>query len=352
MKKTVLFKVDPTNPDLKKIKIASKIIRQGGLVAFPTETVYGLGADALNHRAVKSLFKAKNRPLDNPPIIHVENYHQIKSITKKIPDRAKLLMKKFWPGPLTLIFQRSEKMPADSTAGLDTVAVRMPKHNVALKLIEMSECPIAAPSANLSGKPSPTSAEHVYQDLEGKIDLILDGGPTCIGLESTVVNFTSIIPEVLRPGGISIEELRKVIKDIKVHPFVIADKKIIIDKALSPGMKHKHYAPKASIVLVEGSVPLIIKKIKELKNYYDSKGFKVGILGTQETIDKYNSEVKKTLGSRFNLGAIAQNLFRVLREFDLENVEIIIAEGVTEEGLGLAVMNRLRKAAGYNIVKT
>ena len=352
MKKTALFKVDPTNPDLKKIKIGAEIIRKGGLVAFPTETVYGLGADALNHRAVKALFKAKKRPLDNPPIIHVENYNQIQSIAKKIPDRAKILMKEFWPGPLTLIFKRSNKMPVESTAGLDTVAIRMPNHKVALKLIELSACPIAAPSANLSGKPSPTSAEHVYHDLDGKIDLILDAGPTSIGLESTVVNFTSIVPEVLRPGGISIEELRKVIKDIKIHPFVLADEKIVIDKALSPGMKHKHYAPKASIILVEGSVPQIIKKIKELKKYYESKGIKVGILGTQETIKQYNSKVKKTLGSRFNLGAIAQNLFRVLREFDLENVEIIIAEGVTEEGLGLAVMNRLRKAAGYNIIKT
>jgi L-threonylcarbamoyladenylate synthase len=352
LKKTVLIKVDPKNPDLKSIKIAANIIREGGLVAFPTETVYGLGADAFNPKAVRSLFVAKNRPLDNPPIIHIENFNQLNLLSKKIPSKAKLLMKEFWPGPLTLIFNRSEEMPSESTAGLDTVAIRIPKHNIALSLIKMSKCPIAAPSANLSGKPSPTTADHVFNDLSGKIDAILDGGPTIIGVESTVVNFTSNPPEVLRPGGVSIEELKRVIDDLKIHPFVIADKELDIEKTLSPGMKHRHYAPKATVILVEGSVPLVLKKIKELANFYRLKGLKVGILGTQETIDKYNANVLKSLGSRFNLGVIAKNLFRQLREFDDENVEIIIAEGVSDEGLGLAVMNRLRKAAGYNIIKT
>lgn len=352
MKKTVLIKVDPNNPNLKSIKIAAKIIKKGGLVAFPTETVYGLGADALNPKAVKSLFKAKNRPVDNPPIIHVENFNQLEQLSKNIPDRAKLLIAEFWPGPLTLIFQRSKSVPIVATAGLDTVAIRMPEHNVALALIKMSKCPIAAPSANLSGKPSPTSAKHVFYDLGGKIDAILDGGPTCIGLESTVVDFSSYPPEVLRPGGVSIKELRRVIEDITIHPFVLADKEMVIKKALSPGMKHKHYAPKATVLLVEGSLPSVVKKIKELTNYYRIEGLRVGILGTQETIDHYSADVQKSLGSRFNLGAIAKNLFSILREFDFENVDIIIAEGVSDEGLGLAIMNRLRKAAGYNIVKT
>ena len=352
MKKTILLKVDPDKPDLKSIKIAAKIIIEGGLVAFPTETVYGLGADALNSKAIKSLFKAKNRPLDNPPIIHIENFIQMKYLCKKIPTRAKLLIDKFWPGPLTLIFQRSESIPSATTAGLDTVAIRMPKHKVALALIKMSKCPIAAPSANLSGKPSPTLAKHVFNDLKGKIDVILDGGSTRIGLESTVVNFATYPPEVLRPGGVSIEELKKIIEEIKIHPFVVADKEIRIEKTLSPGMKHKHYAPKAKVVVVEGPISSVVKKIKELANYYRLKGLKVGILGTQETIDHYNADELKSLGSRFNLGVIAKNLFRLLREFDVENVDIIIAEGVSDEGLGLAVMNRLRKAAGYNIVKT
>lgn len=352
MKKTILLKVNPYRPELKKIRIAANIIRKGGLVAFPTETVYGLGADALNPKAVLGLFEAKKRPLDNPPIIHVDNFSQIKKLSKMIPNRAKLLMDEFWPGPLTLIFQRSENVPIASTAGLDTVAIRMPKHNVALALIKISKCPIAAPSANLSGKPSPTLAKHVFNDLDGRIDAILDGGSTRIGVESTVVNFTSYPPEVLRPGGISIEELQRIINDIKIHPLVLADKKMAVDKILSPGMKHKHYAPKAGVVLVEGSVSSVVKKITELANYHKLKELKVGILATQETIDFYNADVVMSLGSRFNLGVIAKNLFSLLREFDDENVDVIIAEGIPNEGLGLAVMNRLRKAAGYNIVKT
>lgn len=352
MKKTIVIKVDPNNPEISKMIIAAKIIRAGGLVAFPTETVYGLGADALNSKAVKALYKAKNRPLDNPPIIHIENFSQLELLCKKIPNKAKVLIDKFWPGPLTIIFNRSAYVPKASTAGLETIAIRMPKHKVALTLIKLSKSPIAAPSANLSGRPSPTSAKHVFDDLQGKIDIILDAGSTCIGLESTVINFTSCPPEVLRPGGVPIEELKKVIQDIKIHPFVLADKEIKFKKTLSPGMIHKHYAPKAKVILVEGAVSSVIKKIRELTYYYRSKSLKVGILGTQETISYYNADVLETLGSRFNMEVIAKNLFGLLREFDNKNVDIIIAEGVPDEGLGLAVMNRLRKAAGYNIVKT
>lgn len=352
MKKTILLKVDPNKPDLSKIKVAANIIKKGGLVAFPTETVYGLGADALNSKAILSLFKAKNRPVDNPPIIHVENLDQIKNLAKEIPIKAKLLIEKFWPGPLTIVFQRSENIPIESTAGLDTIAIRMPQHKVALALIKKSKCPIAAPSANISGKPSPTLAKHVFDDLNGKIDAILDGGPTCIGVESTVVNITVNPPEVLRPGGISIEDLKKTIGDIKIHPFVLTDKQLAIEKIRSPGMKHKHYAPKAKVILVEGAVLLIIKKVTEIAKQYMLKELKVGILATQETVQYYNADIVKSLGSRFNLKGIAHNLFSLLREFDDENVDIIVAEGVPSEGVGLAIMNRLRKAAAYNIVKT
>lgn len=352
MKKTILLKVDPNKPDLSKIKVAANIIKKGGLVAFPTETVYGLGADALNSKAILSLFKAKNRPVDNPPIIHVENLDQIKNLAKEIPIKAKLLIEKFWPGPLTIVFQRSENIPIESTAGLDTIAIRMPQHKVALALIKKSKCPIAAPSANISGKPSPTLAKHVFDDLNGKIDVILDGGPTCIGVESTVVNITVNPPEVLRPGGISIEDLKKTIGDIKIHPFVLTDKQLAIEKIRSPGMKHKHYAPKAKVILVEGAVLLIIKKVTEIAKQYMLKELKVGILATQETVQYYNADIVKSLGSRFNLKGIAHNLFSLLREFDDENVDIIVAEGVPSEGVGLAIMNRLRKAAAYNIVKT
>ncbi len=352
MKKTLLIKIDSNEPDLSKIKVAANIIKKGGLVAFPTETVYGLGADVLNVKAILSLFKAKNRPLDNPPIIHVENLDQVKNLTKEIPIKAKLLIKKFWPGPLTIVFQRSENIPIESTAGLNTIAVRMPQHKIALALIKKSKCSIAAPSANISGKPSPTLAKHVFDDLNGKIDIILDGGPTCIGVESTVVNVTVDPPEVLRPGGISIEDLKKTIGDIKIHPVVLTDKQLAIEKIRSPGMKHKHYAPKAKVILVEGAISSIVKKVAEIAEQYMLKELKVGILATQETVEYYNADIVKSLGSRFNLKAIAHNLFSLLREFDDENIEIIVAEGVPSEGVGVAVMNRLRKAAAYNIVKT
>ena len=352
MKKTLLIKIDSNEPDLSKIKVAANIIKKGGLVAFPTETVYGLGADVLNVKAILSLFKAKNRPLDNPPIIHVENLDQVKNLAKEIPIKAKLLIEKFWPGPLTIVFQRSENIPIESTTGLDTIAVRMPQHKIALALIKKSKCSIAAPSANISGKPSPTLAKHVFDDLNGKIDMILDGGPTCIGVESTVVNVTVDPPEVLRPGGISIEDLKRTIGDIKIHSVVLTDKQLAIEKIRSPGMKHKHYAPKAKVILVEGAVSSIVKKVAEIAEQYMLKELKVGILATQETVEYYNADIVKSLGSRFNLKAIAHNLFSLLREFDDENIEIIIVEGVPSEGVGVAVMNRLRKASAYNIVKT
>ena len=228
----------------------------------------------------------------------------------------------------------------------------MPKHKVAIELIKDSGCPIAAPSANLAGKPSPTTAEHVYEDLNGRIDVILDGGFTKIGVESTVLDVSVDPPIILRPGGTTFEELEKVICDVKLHPFVRSEAELPLEKIRSPGMKHKHYAPNAEVILVEGSVTAVKNKIKELAEFYRLKGKKVGILATDETLTAYNADVVKSLGSRFNLASIAQNLFRLLREVDAENVNIIIAEGVPSEGMGLAIMNRLRKASGYQIIKT
>ncbi|MGB9841348.1 MAG: L-threonylcarbamoyladenylate synthase [Candidatus Bathyarchaeales archaeon] len=351
MKQTLVLKVNPHRPSLKKVQAAADIIRKGGLVAFPTETVYGLGADALNPEAVLALFKAKNRPLDNPPIVHVENISTVHELTEHVPPKAELLMQQFWPGPLTLIFKRSQRIPDVTVAGLDTVAIRMPQHAVALALIRESQCAIAAPSANLAGKPSPTSAEHVLADLNGRIDAILDGGSTRIGVESTVLDLSVDPPQVLRPGGTPFEALRKVLGDVRLHPFVVAEEDLPVEKARSPGMKHRHYAPNAKMIVVEGAIPAVIAKIKELTVSYRLKGVKVGVLATDETISSYEADVVKSLGSRFNLEAIAQNLFSLLREFDEEDVGIIIAEAVPTEGLGLAVMNRLRKASGYNILK-
>ncbi len=349
--KTLLLKVNAEKPDAEKIQIAAEIIRKGGLVAFPTETVYGLGADALNPEAVLALFEAKKRPLDNPPIVHVADQKEVYRLVLEVPPKAKVLMDKFWPGPLTLIFKHSSIVPKETVAGLDTIAIRMPKHKIALELIRQSHCPIAAPSANLAGKPSPTTAQHVHEDLEGQIDAIIDGGATNIGVESTVVDLSVEPPMLLRPGGTPFEALKKALVDLKLHPFVEAEQELSLKQIRSPGMKHKHYAPKAEVILVEGKIPAISAKIKALSESYKAEGKKVGVLATDETQTNYRADVVKSLGSRSNLATVAQNLFRLLREVDAENVDVIIAEGVSSEGLGLAVMNRLRKASAYHIIK-
>jgi len=349
--KTLMLKVDPENPDLAKIQSAADLIKRGGLVAFPTETVYGLGADALNADAVLRLFEAKKRPLDNPAIVHIADASEVYPLVVEVPKKAELLMKWFWPGPLTLLFKHSEKVPNVSVAGLDTIAIRMPKHKVALALIRQSGCPIAAPSANLAGKPSPTTAQHVYEDLNGRIDAIIDGGATAIGVESTVVDLSVDPPMLLRPGGTAFEALKRVLGDLRLHPFVEAERELKPEQAKSPGMMHKHYAPKAEVVLVEGNMEAVVTKIGTLAETYRSTGKKVGVLATDETKIKYSADVVLSLGSRFNLETIARNLFRLLREVDSQGVDIILAESVPSEGLGLAVMNRLRKASGYHIVK-
>lgn len=349
--KTLVLKVDPQRPDKKKIDIAANLIRKGGIVAFPTETVYGLGADALNAKAVAAVFKAKKRPFDNPPIVHVSDLKDVYRLATDVPPRARRLMTEFWPGPLTLIFRHSKIVPDVTVAGLDTIAIRMPKHNVALALIEESDCPISAPSANLSGKPSPTTVEHVLEDLDGRINAILDAGPTSIGVESTVLDLTVDPPQVLRPGGTPFEALKAIIEKVELNPVVTAERVLPLGKTRSPGIKHKHYAPDADVVVVEGELTAVIKKVNELTDFYRRRGSRVGVLCTNETAEYYSADVVKSLGSRDDLAAIAHNLFRLLREFNTERVDVIIAEGLPLEGLGLAIVNRLRKAAGYKIVK-
>jgi L-threonylcarbamoyladenylate synthase len=349
--KTLVLKVDSQEPDIEKVRLAAGFIKKGGLVAFPTETVYGLGADALNGEAVLSLFRVKRRPLDNPPIVHICDVKDVYRLAEMVPFRAKALMERFWPGPLTLIFKRSEVVPDVTVAGLDTIAVRMPRHNVALALIRESGCPIAAPSANLAGKPSPTSAEHVLDDLGGRIDAVLDAGPTVVGVESTVLDLTVDPPQVLRPGGTPFEVLREALGGVELNPAVTAEKALWMEKVRSPGVKYKHYAPDAEVVVVEGEVNAVVAKASELVKFYREEGRKVGVLATDETATCYGGCVVKSLGSRRDLAVVARNLFRLLREFDLEGVDVIVAEGVPAEGLGLAVMNRLRKASGYHIVK-
>jgi L-threonylcarbamoyladenylate synthase len=349
--KTLVLRVDPQNPEMKKIQKAADFIRKGGLVAFPTETVYGLGADALNSKAVLKVFRAKKRPLDNPPIVHVCDVESVRRLVEETSFVAEKLMREFWPGPLTLIFKRSSIVPEVTVAGLDTIAIRMPRHNVALALIRKSRRPISAPSANLAGKPSPTSAKHVLDDLDRRIDAVLDAGPTEIGVESTVLDLTVDPPQVLRPGGISFEALKKSLSNVELNPVVTAEKALPVEKARSPGVKHKHYAPDADVVVVEGELSTVIEKIKELSADYEQLGSTVGVLCTDETRRRYKASVVKSLGSREDLAGIAHDLFKLLREFDAENVDVVIVEGLPIEGLGLAVVNRLRRAAAYRIVK-
>jgi L-threonylcarbamoyladenylate synthase len=309
--KTRIISINPNNPELSKIKICSKIIREGGLVAFPTETVYGLGGNGLNKIAIKKIFLAKRRPQDNPLILHVSEINQVNSLVKEVPDKAKKLMKKFWPGPLTIIFKKSKLVPDIVTCNLDCVAIRMPKNKIALELIKNSDCPIAAPSANLSGKPSPTSAMHVIDDLRGKIDAIIDGGEVEIGIESTVLDLTQKIPKILRPGKITKEQLEQVLGKVKYN--------IKTKKARSPGMKYKHYSPDAKVIIIKNN-----KKVEEVLKKYSYK--KIKILNYKDKI------------------SMANNLFRDFRECDKKEFDIIMVKSIPERGLGVAIMDRLNKA--------
>jgi L-threonylcarbamoyladenylate synthase len=348
---TLWIKVNPQNPQINAIRIAANVIREGGLVAFPTETVYGLGANALDSNAVTNIFKAKERPADNPVIVHIANKKYLGRLARSVPPKAERLATKFWPGPLTLVLKRSNMVPDVTVAGLDTVGIRMPSNKIALALIRMSGVPIAAPSANRAGRPSPTTAQHVIDDLAGRIDVVLDGGSTRVGVESTVIDMTSRIPQILRPGGTSFEKLKAVLGEAKLHPATLTEKPVTSLRARAPGMKHRHYAPKAEMILVEGDPGKVVRRVKELAAISMADGKKVGVLATDESVSSYDADVLKSLGSRNNPAEVARNLFRLLREFDEEEVDIILAEGVPPRGLGLAVMNRLRRAASFNVLK-
>jgi L-threonylcarbamoyladenylate synthase len=351
VKGTLWIKIDPEKPQIDAIRLAADVIRKGGLVAFPTETVYGLGANALDLNAAASIFQAKERPADNPIIVHIANRKDMRRLVRSIPDKAEKLAARFWPGPLTLILKRSSLVPDITVAGLDTVGIRMPSNKIALALIRESGVPIAAPSANRASRPSPTTAQHVIHDLAGRIDVILDGGPTQVGVESTVIDMTKRIPQILRPGGTPYEELKAALGDVILHPATLSEKHATLLRARAPGMKHRHYAPKAEMILIEGDPDKIVKRVKELTALSMADGRKVGILATDESISNYDGDVLRSLGSRNNLAEVARNLFRLLREFDEEKVDVIIAEGVPPRGLGLAVMNRLRRAASFKILK-
>lgn len=349
---TKIIKIYENNIEKALIEEAAKIIKNGGVVAFPTETVYGLGANGLDVEAVKKIFRAKGRPQDNPLILHVCSIDQVEELVEEIPNIAKVCMERFWPGPLTIIFRKSSIVPDIITGGLDTVAIRMPNHSIALELIGSSDGPIAAPSANISGRPSPTSAKHVIEDMMGKVDMIIDGGSTGIGLESTVLDLSGDKPMILRPGGITEENLREIIPNVSLDFAIIKEDENLIPK--SPGQKYRHYAPKAEMIVFSGEIEKVVEAIIARTKENINLGKKVGIICTDETKDFYKESMSAiiiSVGSRVEQETIAHNLFNTLRIFDEENIDIILGEGVEFSDLGVAIMNRMMKAASGKIIK-
>lgn len=346
---TELVKIDIQQINTDKVDKAALLLQRGELVAFPTETVYGLGADALRSEASKKIYAAKGRPSDNPLIVHISKWEDLVYIAKDVPTEAKLLSDAFWPGPLTMIVNKNEKVPYETTGGMDTVAVRMPNHPVALELIRRSGCLVAAPSANTSGRPSPTKAEHVAEDLNGRIPMILDGGEVGIGIESTIIDLTEEIPMILRPGYITKEMLEEVIGEVRTDPGIIDAASLVKPKA--PGMKYRHYAPKADLQVVCGEEEKVILAINQRTEQLQKEGRKVGVIATDETMERYNANRIVSIGARTDEEAIARHLYGILREFDATGVEAIFSESFSSTGMGQAIMNRLLKAAGHQIIE-
>ncbi len=345
-KHTKLLKVDPEQFCAEELNEACRILLNGGLVAFPTETVYGLGGDALRAEAAEKIYAAKGRPSDNPLIVHIAEKDSLSEVTSEIPEKAKKLMDAFWPGPLTIIFKKCERVPLSTTGGLETVAVRMPVHPVAMELIRSSGVLLAAPSANTSGRPSPTKAEHVMEDLEGRVDMVIDGGPVGIGLESTIIDMTEKTPVILRPGYITKAMLESVIGEVAVDPALLKkpDGHIV---AKAPGMKYRHYAPKGSMYIVEGQQENVAERINQLIKEHRDRGERAAVIAAKESESCYPLEIVHCIGSRKNEGSIAAGLYDILRKMDEIGAEYIYAESFREDKLGAAIMNRMLKAAGY-----
>ena len=336
--------------DKKSLSLAADLLRSGQLVAFPTETVYGLGADALNADAVLSVFAAKGRPADNPLIVHIYDRSQLDGLCV-VPDKALPLMDAFWPGPLTILFEKLPAVPDAVTAGLPTVAVRMPSHPVASAMLRACNLPVAAPSANSSGRPSPTLASHVLEDLRGRIPLILDGGPCEVGLESTVLDLCHGEPTILRPGGVTKEMLESVLHtEVRLAGSILRPLRPD-EKALSPGMRYKHYAPKGQVTLVEGNPDAVVARLRELYRQESAAGRKTCVLCFSEHMDALRDCFPHDIGSRNNMSEIAHRLFLMLRVLDEEGMESVFSEVVPPEGVGLAVMNRLGRAAAFRIIQ-
>ncbi len=347
MKKTIISDmtegIDPAG-----IELGGKILREGGLVAFPTETVYGLGGNALDADASRKIYEAKGRPSDNPLIVHICEISALEKITESVPETARRLADAFWPGPMTLIFRKSDAVPDSTTGGLDTVAVRFPDHPAALALIRAAGGYVAAPSANTSGRPSPTQASHVWEDLQGKIDMIIDGGEVGIGIESTIVDLTEETPVILRPGYITREMLEKTIGHVEMDRSLISDDSAVRPRA--PGMKYRHYAPQAPLLIVEGDETAVRERIRALVREAAAQGKRAGVIATDESADCYGEGIVRSAGTRADEATVAAHLYAILREFDSLGVDVIYSEAFDTAGIGQAVMNRLMKAAGHRVI--
>lgn len=346
---TKLIQIDKEKDLEPQLLEAAEIIKNGGLVGIPTETVYGLGANALEESASKKIYEAKGRPSDNPLIAHISCMEELPALVSAIPEAGKKLAEKYWPGPLTMVFPKSDVVPYGTTGGLDTVAIRMPSDPIANCLIRLAGVPIAAPSANTSGRPSPTKAEHVVEDMDGKIEMIIDGGEVGIGLESTIVDVSGDVPMLLRPGAITIEMLRETLGEVEIDPAIMGPLSADV-KPKAPGMKYRHYAPKAEMTLVEGEMEHVVAYINREAKLALEAGKSVGIICTEESRKFYEGGILKVIGSREHEETVAHNLFAVLREFDERQVDCIFSESFSKDRLGQAIMNRLCKAAGYHIV--
>ena len=346
--KTEIWKVDPARIDPEAMRRAGHILKCGGLVAFPTETVYGLGGDALNPEAASKIYAAKGRPSDNPLIVHIADLDALFPIARDVPEAALRLADAYWPGPLTMIFQKTDLVPPRTSGGLHTVAVRMPSHPVARELIRAAGGYIAAPSANASGRPSPTTAEHVIRDMDGRIELILDGGSAAIGLESTIVDFTEGAPVILRPGYINRAMLEEILGEVRIDPGILDENAMKGVRPRAPGMRYRHYAPRAPLFIVEGEERAVVAKINELAA---AAGKKTGVIAAEETAGQYRADSVRRIGSRASEESIAEHLFSVLREFDDDGTEVIYSESFDTPRMGMAIMNRLLKAAGHQVIR-
>ena len=349
MIRTKIFRMTEEVTDREAIRTAGEILRQGGLVAFPTETVYGLGGNALDPEASRKIYAAKGRPSDNPLIVHIADRESLERLVREVPHAAEKLIRRCWPGPLTIILNKSDIVPLATTGGLETVAVRFPDNRIAQELIREAGGFVAAPSANLSGRPSPTTAAHVEEDLGGRIEAILDGGPVRIGLESTIVDFTEDVPVILRPGYLGQEKLQEILGAVRMDPGLLSETESHV-RPKAPGMRYRHYAPRGDLKIIEGEPEAVCSEIRKRVHGHIKAGESVGVICTEESRSSYPEGDVQCIGSLADEDSIARHLYGILRGFDEKETGFIYSESFYTPHMGQAIMNRLIKAAGHQVI--